>query len=84
MKLTKFDENDEVKKYSRHRDWIPISVVAATIGIGYFQNMNFSSLGFADAALFFSSYAILWSVLDIRVMLARHHWIILRKQSQVE
>lgn len=69
----------EVRRLEREREWIPIILGLGAAAVGYWRNEGFETPTAIDAIIVAGMFSILWSVLDIRVMLARHHWATLRK-----
>ncbi len=63
----------EIKRLEQERDWIPIGLAVGSLAIGYWRNEGFQTLTGIDAIVVSGLFGVLWGVLDIRVMLARHH-----------
>tara|TARA_R110002049_G_scaffold177416_1_gene344647 strand:+ start:66 stop:305 length:240 start_codon:yes stop_codon:yes gene_type:complete len=69
----------EIRRLEREREWIPIILALGAAAVGYWRNQGFQPPTAMDAIIVAGMFGVLWSVLDIRVMLARHHWATLRK-----
>ncbi|UWR37694.1 hypothetical protein [Sulfitobacter sp. W074] len=69
----------EVRRLAREREWIPVILALGAAAVGYWRNEGFQTPTAMDAIIVAGMFGVLWSVLDIRVMLARHHWATLQK-----
>ncbi len=73
------ERRQEIKKFERERDWIPL-LLAGSVGIyRHWYEGATVSLSSTDWMIFGGILMLLWAVLDLRVMMVRHHWATLRK-----
>lgn len=69
---------DEVRKAERERDWAPLGTLAVVILIAWLAGFDYENPDPAAIIMAGFGVALLRAILDVKAILIRHHWAVLR------